>query len=687
MTLNRRDLLFGLGGGFAGMALTPVPWKLLDDVSIWTQHRRALPVPARGPVTWKAAACTLCPGGCALRVRCVGPRPVSLVGEPGHPLGGGACAFGLTLHHLAYHPLRLVGPARRVGERLEPVALDAAVATIVAAIAAADRDRQSVMVIDRRPGRVVSQAWRELLSGLPGGVYATVPGEEGTLSALGQACPLGIDLERTRTLLSFGAPVLDGWGRPGRLLGLRPRLRVVQVDAWRSPSAALADEWLPCAPGSEGALALALAHMLVAADPARAPQGVRAALAAFAPQRLAQRIGLEPQRIESLARTLGAGLPAVAVGGGEAGAGPLAPDSERAIALLNVVLGSVGSEGGIVARRPLPEAGPGGTAAAFANLADVQQGSVRVAILDAADDGRALPWPLLARTLAKGALVVSLSAFDGPLARRASLVVPAPAPLEGLDEVLPTADAAVASYGLSQALLPPPAGALDAISLVRRLADAAGASVSPASHEQRVKQRVAAILASGRGRLLARTAAGYEEARPGDADAAFDLLAQGGVWIDAREPSALDASRCPLPSAGALEAWARPAEAAADLALVAFAARGVAGSTPVSPLLTKLYQESDLRTATRLAAIHPRTAAMLGLREGHAVRVESSAGCAVASLSFDERLAPGRVAIAAGPEPSALHPEAKRTESGALALAVPGQDGTWRQTRVCVREA
>ena len=57
MNLNRRELLLGLGGGAAGLALTPVPWKLLDDLSIWTQHRRALPVPARGQVLQTASEC------------------------------------------------------------------------------------------------------------------------------------------------------------------------------------------------------------------------------------------------------------------------------------------------------------------------------------------------------------------------------------------------------------------------------------------------------------------------------------------------------------------------------------------------------------------------------------------------------------------------------------------------------
>ena len=230
MTLNRRDLLFGLGGGAAGLALTPVPWKLLDDVSIWTQHRRALPVPPGGEVSFSPAACTLCPAGCALRVRRVGPRPVSASGEARHPLGGGACAIGLTLHQLAYHPLRLPAPARRAGARLEPIAREAAVAAIVSGVRAAARAGQSVLVLDRRPGRVVSQAWCELLAGVPGGVYATVPGEDATLAALqgalAEPSPLGVDLEHARTVLSFGAPLLDGWGRPGRMLEARSRLRV-----------------------------------------------------------------------------------------------------------------------------------------------------------------------------------------------------------------------------------------------------------------------------------------------------------------------------------------------------------------------------------------------------------------------------------------------------------------------------
>jgi hypothetical protein len=49
MKLTRRDLLWG-AAGTAGLLVTPVPWKLLDDVSIWSQNWPWIPQPARGPV-------------------------------------------------------------------------------------------------------------------------------------------------------------------------------------------------------------------------------------------------------------------------------------------------------------------------------------------------------------------------------------------------------------------------------------------------------------------------------------------------------------------------------------------------------------------------------------------------------------------------------------------------------------
>jgi anaerobic selenocysteine-containing dehydrogenase len=130
-----------------------------------------------------------------------------------------------------------------------------------------------------------------------------------------------------------------------------------------------------------------------------------------------------------------------------------------------------------------------------------------------------------------------------------------------------------------------------------------------------------------------------------------------------------------------------PEAVGADLSLVSFAARGTAGTTPPSPLVTKLYQESDLRSGAATAAISPETAERLGLADRQPVRVESPAGAVRADLRIDPGLPPGRVALAAGPDPAVLHPGTSTTARGALPLAAAAADGTWRETRVRVREA
>ena len=38
MKVSRRNFLQFCGGATAGMVVSPLPWKLLDDVSIWTQN-------------------------------------------------------------------------------------------------------------------------------------------------------------------------------------------------------------------------------------------------------------------------------------------------------------------------------------------------------------------------------------------------------------------------------------------------------------------------------------------------------------------------------------------------------------------------------------------------------------------------------------------------------------------------
>jgi anaerobic selenocysteine-containing dehydrogenase len=103
-------------------------------------------------------------------------------------------------------------------------------------------------------------------------------------------------------------------------------------------------------------------------------------------------------------------------------------------------------------------------------------------------------------------------------------------------------------------------------------------------------------------------------------------------------------------------------------------------------VLSKLYQETDLRPTPSTAFVHPETARARGLCEGSEVRLVSASGEARARLRCDGTLPPGRVALAAGPDASSFT-EGAAAGRATPALGVVEADLTWRGTRVELREA
>src|SRR5208283_2081044 len=248
MTTTRRNLLKFVGGGAAGALLTPAPWRLITDTALWSENWPGIPRPARGEIRARFTHCTLCPAGCAVRARCVGGQPVSLTGVKPHPIGHGAlCPWGLVGHQLPYHPARI-----RQGPVKEAIV---AVARAIAQRGAGER----VAVLDLRPGRTVSWTYRRAMAVMAGGLYLT-PFQPA----------YAIDLAAARTVVSFGAPLFDGWGTPGNVFAARANFRLIQVEPVESRTAALADIWLPIRPGTESAIASALTGEIAIAEAARA---------------------------------------------------------------------------------------------------------------------------------------------------------------------------------------------------------------------------------------------------------------------------------------------------------------------------------------------------------------------------------------------------------------------------------
>jgi menaquinone reductase, molybdopterin-binding-like subunit len=339
MKVSRRDLLLGSAGVTAGILFTPVPWKLLGDVSIWTQNWPWIPQAAHRPVETKQSACTLCAAGCRIRVRMAAGWPVGISGVKTDPRTKGAlCPLGFGAHQLNWHPRRL----REVRHRGRTSSWAEAQAAFEKACA-----EGPVAIVDGQPGRAASAVLEAFAEKHKGSYRVALSPESQALTSYAEwsgvsVGAFGYDLENARTVVSFGAPLLDGWGTPGRFMRLwsergvdatDPQLRLIQIEPNLSRAAARAWRWVAIREGGEATLASGVARVLLeeslVSTQGPSPQMAMADVVA--------QTGLSLEAIRELARMIAAQRPAVVI----------ARDANPAIAVLNVLLGAVGMPAGL----------------------------------------------------------------------------------------------------------------------------------------------------------------------------------------------------------------------------------------------------------------------------------------------------------------------------------------------------
>ncbi|MDD3993202.1 MAG: molybdopterin-dependent oxidoreductase, partial [Desulfobacteraceae bacterium] len=280
MKLDRRSFLSFVIGGAAGTAVTPLPWKLMDDVSIWSQMWPWTPVPPDGAYSYAQSTCTLCPGGCGIAVRKVDERVVKIEGLAGHPVNdGGICPLGLSGPQMLYSPTRISGPLKRMGQRGEgkwaKITWDEAVGELADKLGELrESGHPEQLAVFNGAGRGTFSALLGRFMSVYGSPNLVRPAgiedayEMAVYRMHGQQAMVGFDLENANFVISFGSGVIEGWGAPVRMIRAKSlwkdrKVPLVQVEPRLSNTAAKADRWLPIRPGTEAALALGLAHVII----------------------------------------------------------------------------------------------------------------------------------------------------------------------------------------------------------------------------------------------------------------------------------------------------------------------------------------------------------------------------------------------------------------------------------------
>ncbi|MDH2908852.1 MAG: molybdopterin-dependent oxidoreductase [Candidatus Eremiobacteraeota bacterium] len=327
-------------------------------------------------------ACNLCEAICGLQIRVEGGRVVDLRGDPEDPLSHGAiCPKGSALIDLHNDPDRLKGAMRRVGTRWEEIAWDEAFDIAAAKLGEIARTFGPEAIASYQGNPSVHNSGTLLGAGaflralhVRNRYSATsvdqLPHHVAAAALFGHPMLLPIpDIDRTMLLFAFGANPLASQGSIMTAPGMRERLRALRerggrfllFDPRRTESAGIADEHFHIRPGSDALVMLAMLQVLFSRGLLQSGrlgalldgvEGVRAAVAAYTPARVAERVGIAAEEIERVAVAFATTRPAVAYGRMGASTQEFGGLCQWLLALLNALTGNLDEVGG--AMFPLP---------------------------------------------------------------------------------------------------------------------------------------------------------------------------------------------------------------------------------------------------------------------------------------------------------------------------------------------
>ena len=453
-----------------------------------------------GQAVWKPSVCPLCASACGLTVRVMdaeadvvrdGKAGVvqilaakKLEGNPNHPVNrGGLCARGQSAIQVTYHPDRITQPLKRAGNRgegrYEAIGWDAAIAEVTGKLneLAAGGNARALAFLGRAAGGHRADVIGRFLTafGAPGVTSYELFGDEvlrrANAISFGRHQLPTFDLANARHVISFGADFLGTWNAPvaqmrsyGEMRRGRAGIRgsFVQVEPRMSPTGAGADEWVPVKPGTEGVLALGIAHVIVREK--LRPAGTGGSFDDYTPEQVEQATGVAAARIERLAREFAERSPALAIVGGA----PLAQTNGLFTALavnaLNALAGSVGQPGGIFftprADTATAEAGRGSDPPAGYRLqpegARPHIGDAQVLFVDGVNPVFTTPQAWKVRdALARIPFIVSFGSFLDETSILADLILPDHSFLEAWSEGVPESGSTTAVVSAAPPVMAP----------------------------------------------------------------------------------------------------------------------------------------------------------------------------------------------------------------------------------------
>jgi anaerobic selenocysteine-containing dehydrogenase len=716
MKIDRRSFIALSIGASVGIHISPAPWKLMDDAAIWTQNWPWTPVPERGEVSYVRSVCTLCPGACGIMVRKVNNRAVRIEGMKNHPVSsGGICPLGLSGLQYLYGPARVKTPLKREGKRGEgkwkEIGWDEALSAVTGQLAdlRANNNPQGVAWIAGSDRGTIPRLIDRFLSAYgspnfirPAGAADTL--EQAVYLTQGQLGTVAYDLENTNFILSFGAGLLEGWGAPVRMLhlhGKRDKSRtIVQIEPRLSDTAAKADQWIGINPGTEGTLALGLAHVIIkeslynmefienaatgfaggADKDGQTRQGFRdMVIENYAPESVSRITGVPARTIEDLARRFARADKKVAIFGRGQGSLPGSMSDGLAVHALNALVGAIHQPGGVsVVSDPdfakWPESsidetasqgrqqpridGAGTDAFPYSRYLMTQlpeiinsasgDAPIKALMVSEANPLYTLPDTAAARkAFDRIPLIVNFSTFMDETAAYSDYILPNHSYLERLQDVPSPEGLPYTVIGLAKPAVKPLYDTRHIGDVVIEMAKTLGGFVADAfpwnDYESFLKDALADHWRQLNGKGFVEIRQPSSELAPYEfatASAKFEFLPSTGTDTGDDKLPAWPQS-APLPIEGDAQRF--------PLVLIPYDSMRLANRNIANaPFMTKIIDDTILKKQLVSVEVNPQTAGRLGIGEGDTAELSTPRGKAVVRVHLQEGIQPDLLSMPRG---------------------------------------
>jgi anaerobic selenocysteine-containing dehydrogenase len=437
-------------------------------------------------------------------------------------------------------------------------------------------------------------------------------------------------------------------GRPGR------RAKFVQVESRMSQTGANTDEWIPCRPGMEGALALGIAHVILSEK--LAPQGAgsragpliagwSAGLPDFTPEAVEKQTGVSAAVIKRLAHELTQSGSAAAMIGGA----PLAHTNGLFNALAVNALESlvdVGRDQGQIlgftlAVQPAPQ-GQSSLASLIAFAQSQPHAPQMLLLYEANPIFSAPPGLRIREALAKIPTIVSFGNFIDETSAQADLILPDHAPLESWLDSTPESGSMQTVVNLAPPAVLPLHDTRSMpdvlLGVARQLGGEVAKALPAAAYDAMVRAAYVPL----------RTRAGSVDAKTDD-DFWDAAQTQGGWWST---PSiAHNAEGGAAKHAPVSPAAPEFAGAAGDFPFyfLPYVSQSFGdGSLAHLPWLQELPDVLTSAMWSSWVEIHPKTGERLGIKQGDLVEIASPQGSVHAPAILSPGIAPDIVAMPVG---------------------------------------